>query len=108
MSDRQRQFEDQPYVHFLTFSVYRRRRLVDRAARLDPRGLSRTDASCRPRLQKQPGPPCAMFARLGGWVLYPKPSSQIDAKLSWVLSTKRQPPLSLFAFHSEPVSICLS
>src|SRR5207253_8625815 len=26
----------------------------------------------------------------------------------WVLSTKRQPPLSLFAFHSEPVSICLS
>jgi putative transposase len=29
MSDRRRQFEDQRYVHFLTFSVYRRRRLLD-------------------------------------------------------------------------------
>jgi putative transposase len=29
MSDRRRQFNDQRYVHFLTFSVYRRRRLLD-------------------------------------------------------------------------------
>lgn len=29
MSDRRRHFEDQRYVHFLTFSVYRRRRLLD-------------------------------------------------------------------------------
>lgn len=29
MSDGRRRFEDQRYVHFLTFSVYRRRRLLD-------------------------------------------------------------------------------
>src|SRR5687767_6359540 len=29
MSDRRRQFHDQRYVHYLTFSVYRRRRLLD-------------------------------------------------------------------------------
>ena len=29
MSDRRRTFTDQRYVHFLTFSVYRRRRLLD-------------------------------------------------------------------------------
>lgn len=31
MSDRRRRFEDQRYVHFVTFSVYRRRRLLDLA-----------------------------------------------------------------------------
>ena len=29
MSDERRTFTDQPYVHFITFSVYRRRRLLD-------------------------------------------------------------------------------
>ncbi len=29
MSDRRRQFHDQRYVHFVTFSVYRRRRLLE-------------------------------------------------------------------------------
>jgi len=29
MSDRRRRFDDQRYVHYVTFSVYRRRRLLD-------------------------------------------------------------------------------
>ena len=29
MADQRRTFDDRPYVHFLTFSVYRRRNLLD-------------------------------------------------------------------------------
>jgi REP-associated tyrosine transposase len=29
MSDKRQRFDDQRYVHFITFSVYRKRRLLD-------------------------------------------------------------------------------